>query len=69
MTMGLNGEPLPIKATVTVAGDEHLGRLSPGVRPQVLLNLNCPFASTVSAALAAVKDRGEFSGHSVQPGS
>ena len=51
---GINTEPLPIKATVTVAGDSISVDFS-GSAPQVLLNLNCPFASTVSAALAAVK--------------
>ena len=51
---GLNGEPLPIKATVTVAGDDISVDFA-GSASQVLLNLNCPFASTVSAALAAVK--------------
>ena len=51
---GINTEPLPIKATVTVAGDSISVDFT-GSAPQVLLNLNCPFASTVSAALAAVK--------------
>jgi N-methylhydantoinase B len=51
---GINTEPLPIKATVTVAGDDISVDFS-GSASQVLLNLNCPYASTVSAALAAVK--------------
>ncbi len=51
---GLGEEPLVIKATVTVSGDSVTVDFD-GSAPQVLLNLNCPFASTISAALAAVK--------------
>ncbi|MBH64050.1 MAG: methylhydantoinase [Alphaproteobacteria bacterium] len=51
---GIHTEPLLIKATVTVAGDDISVDFT-GSASQVLLNLNCPFASTVSAALAAVK--------------
>ncbi len=51
---GVNSVPLPVRAAVTVAGDEVSVDFA-GTADQVLLNLNCPFASTVSAALAAVK--------------
>ena len=51
---GIGSEPLPVKATVTVEGDDVSVDFA-GTADQVLLNLNCPFASTVSAALAAVK--------------
>ena len=51
---GINSKPLPIKAAVTVDGDDIAVDFA-GTADQVLLNLNCPFASTVSAALAAVK--------------
>ncbi|MCY4499559.1 MAG: hydantoinase B/oxoprolinase family protein, partial [Rhodospirillaceae bacterium] len=51
---GINSKPLPIKAAVTVDGDDVAVDFA-GTADQVLLNLNCPFASTVSAALAAVK--------------
>ena len=51
---GVGSEPLPVRATVTVEGDDVSVDFA-GTADQVLLNLNCPFASTVSAALAAVK--------------
>ena len=51
---GIHDEPLPIKATVTVSGDDIAVDFT-GSAPQILLNLNCPFASTVSSVLAAVK--------------
>ncbi len=51
---GINSKPLPIRAAVTVDGDDIAVDFA-GTADQVLLNLNCPFASTVSAALAAVK--------------
>lgn len=51
---GIGSEPLPVRATVTVEGDDVSVDFA-GTADQVLLNLNCPFASTVSAALAAVK--------------
>jgi N-methylhydantoinase B len=51
---GLGEEPLLIRATVTVRD----GRVSvdfAGTCPQVGRNINCPYASTISAALSAVK--------------
>ncbi len=51
---GVGSEPLPVRATVTVEGDDVSVDFA-GTADQVLLNLNSPFASTVSAALAAVK--------------
>lgn len=51
---GVGSEPLPVRATVTVEGDDVSVDFA-GTADQVLLNLNCPFASTVSATLAAVK--------------
>ncbi len=51
---GIDDRPLPVKAQVTVEGD-HLDISFEGTSPQVARNLNCPFSSTVSAALACVK--------------
>ena len=51
---GIHEEPLPIKATVTVSGDQLSVDLG-GSAPQVQLNLNCPFTSTMSAVLTAIK--------------
>lgn len=51
---GLSDAPLKVKARVTIEGDEVSVDYS-GTDPQVRRNLNCPFASTVSATLAAVK--------------
>ena len=51
---GIGSGPLPVRATVTVEGDDVSVDFA-GTADQVRLNLNCPFASTVSAALAAVK--------------
>jgi N-methylhydantoinase B len=51
---GLSEMPLPVRATVTVAGDTVSIDFA-GTSPQVRRNLNCPFASTISAALSAVK--------------
>ena len=51
---GTGSGPLPVRATVTVEGDDVSIDFA-GTADQVRLNLNCPFASTVSAALAAVK--------------
>ena len=51
---GVGSGPLPVRATVTVEGDDVSVDFA-GTADQVRLNLNCPFASTVSAALAAVK--------------
>lgn len=51
---GLSDAPLPVCVTVTVSGDRiHLDFA--GTSAQVASNLNAPFASTVSAALSAVK--------------
>jgi N-methylhydantoinase B len=51
---GISDTPLPVRVTVTVADDAiHLDFA--GTAPQVASNLNAPFASTVSAALSAVK--------------
>jgi N-methylhydantoinase B len=51
---GISEEPLPVVVSVTVAGDTvHLDFT--GTSPQVQTNLNAPFASTMSAALSAVK--------------
>jgi len=51
---GLTADPLPVKATVTIKG-EDIAIDFEGSSPQVSRNLNCPFSSTVSAALACVK--------------
>lgn len=51
---GLDDEPLVVRAAVTVAG-ETIAVDFAGTCPQVRRNLNCPFASTISAALTAVK--------------
>lgn len=51
---GLTDEPLPVRATVTVSG-ETIAVDFAGTCPQVRRNLNCPFASTISAALSAIK--------------
>ncbi len=51
---GLTDEPLTVRAKVTVAGDT-ISIDYDGTCPQVRRNLNCPFASTISASLAAVK--------------
>lgn len=51
---GLSEEPLRIRATVTVDGDQ-LAIDFAGTCPQVKSNLNSPLASTVSAALACIK--------------
>ncbi len=51
---GLDDEPLPVKAQVRIEGDS-LDISFEGSAPQVARNLNCPFSSTVSAALACVK--------------
>ena len=47
-------EPLPIRATVTIAGDSVTVDFA-GTSPQVASNMNCPFASTVSSAVTCVK--------------
>ena len=51
---GITDAPLPVRVTVTVQGDT-IGVDFTGTSPQVGCNLNAPFASTVSAALSAVK--------------
>lgn len=51
---GIGDTPLPVKVTVTVTG-EQIALDFAGTAPQVGSNLNAPFASTVSAALSAVK--------------
>lgn len=51
---GLSEQPLTVKAAVTISGEtvrvDYAGTIG-----QVTRNLNCPWASTVSATLAAVK--------------
>lgn len=51
---GLTDEPLTVKAAVTVKGDS-IDIDFDGTCPQVTRNLNCPFSSTISAALSAIK--------------
>lgn len=51
---GITDEPLTVKAAVTVKGDAIEIDFD-GTCPQVSRNLNCPFSSTISAALSAVK--------------
>jgi len=51
---GLDDTPLVVKAAVTVAG-ETIAVDYAGTCGQVRRNLNCPWASTVSATLAAIK--------------
>ena len=51
---GVNEDPLPIKATVSVSEDEISVDLA-GSAQQILLNLNCPYASTLAAVYTAVK--------------
>jgi N-methylhydantoinase B len=51
---GDGGETLPIRAKVTIAGDSVAVDFA-GTAPQVRGNMNCPFASTVSAAVTCVK--------------
>jgi N-methylhydantoinase B len=51
---GISEAQLPVRATVTVQGDT-IGIDFAGTAPQVATNLNAPFASTISAALSAVK--------------
>ena len=51
---GLDDRPLPVRAQVRIEGDQlEIG--FEGSAGQVARNLNCPFSSTVSAALACVK--------------
>jgi N-methylhydantoinase B len=51
---GLDDRPLVVKAAVTISG-ERIAVDYGGTCTQVRRNLNCPWASTVSATLAAVK--------------
>jgi N-methylhydantoinase B len=51
---GLDDQPLVVKAAVTIAG-EAISVDYAGTCGQVRRNLNCPWASTVSATLAAIK--------------
>jgi N-methylhydantoinase B len=51
---GLTDEPLTVRARVSIRGDTVSVDYS-GTCGQVRRNLNCPFASTISATLAAVK--------------
>ncbi|MGE0719511.1 MAG: hydantoinase B/oxoprolinase family protein, partial [Alphaproteobacteria bacterium] len=51
---GIGEEPLPIRARLTIAG-ESVSIDFEGSAPQVGRNINCPFSSTISAALSAVK--------------
>ena len=51
---GLDDQPLVVKAAVTIKGEEITIDYA-GTCGQVRRNLNCPWASTVSATLAAIK--------------
>ncbi|MBS0242977.1 MAG: hydantoinase B/oxoprolinase family protein, partial [Proteobacteria bacterium] len=51
---GLSDTPLTVKARVTIKGDSISVDFD-GTCPQVRRNLNCPWASTISAALSAIK--------------
>ena len=51
---GIGDTPLPVRATVTISGEEVAVDFE-GTSDQVKTNLNCPFASTIAAALSCVK--------------
>jgi N-methylhydantoinase B len=51
---GISAEPLLIRATVTIAGDQLAVDFT-GTAPQVRTHLNAPYASVVSGTLAALK--------------
>ncbi|MBL8699948.1 MAG: hydantoinase B/oxoprolinase family protein [Alphaproteobacteria bacterium] len=51
---GIGDSPIAIRATVTIRGG-RVGVDFAGTDPQVGRNINCPYASTISAALSAVK--------------
>jgi N-methylhydantoinase B len=51
---GITDDPLPVRVTVTVSGDAMAVDFA-GTGPQVMRNLNAPFASTISASVSAVK--------------
>jgi N-methylhydantoinase B len=51
---GLTDRPLTVRATVTVKGDQIFVDYT-GTCDQVRRNLNCPWSSTISATLSAIK--------------
>ena len=51
---GEGSGPLPIRAAVTVRGDQIKVHFA-GTAPQVRINLNSPFASVISAAVSSIK--------------
>ena len=51
---GAGGPSLTVRVTVTVAGDEITVDFA-GTAAQAPTNINCPFASTIAAALSCVK--------------
>lgn len=51
---GISDTPLTVKVAVTVK-DDSIEIDFDGTCPQVSRNLNCPFSSTISAALSAIK--------------
>ena len=51
---GTTDEPLPVRASVTISGDQVSVDFE-GTCDQVRSNVNCPFASTIAAALSCVK--------------
>ena len=51
---GISDTPLPVRATVTIAGDQVEVDFD-GTCDQVKTNINCPFSSTIAAALSCVK--------------
>ena len=51
---GLGDTPLTVRATVTIKGDEIAVDYE-GTCAQVRRNLNCPWSSTISATLSAIK--------------
>ena len=51
---GVSEALIPVKATVTIEGDQVSVDFA-GTSPQVKTNLNCPYASTIAAALSCVK--------------
>ena len=51
---GLSDTPLTVRAAVTIKGDAVSVDFT-GTCPQVTRNLNCPWASTISATISAIK--------------
>jgi N-methylhydantoinase B len=51
---GITEDPLPVRVTVTVSGDSMTADFT-GTAPQVMRNLNAPFASTISASVSVIK--------------